>query len=492
MQTIRGRLATWYALAMGATLGVFAVSVYVVERTWISERIEERLQIEADLIGAILSGARLSIDSMSRVDTTRVPSDADFPVAYRLDPGVAAAIAGVSDYVLLLSSDPARVQSFANARAAAHDVPTQNLFAWAARRALDAGVNFGIADLDRPVGTVRFYVNPIETPDVSAVVVGVPNSEVRSHLDRLLSVMITVAALVVAASTWIAYLLAGRTLNPVDLIVDEVEAISDGRSLHRRLAVPRTRDELSRLTTTLNAMLGRLESSFFALRRFTADASHELKTPLTVLRAGIERAITHPKATDDVLEVLEETLVEVNRMTELVDSLLMLARTDEGRAGLHMEPVDLREILGEVAETASILEEGALVNVEVEVPADSQMVTVDRSRVRQLLMNLLTNAIKYNQPGGHVTIDSNTEDGQLVIRVVDTGVGMSIAELEHVFQRFWRADPARSRKGQRSGAGLGMAICKWIAEAHGGSIEAKSKRGKGTTMTVRFPIENEV
>jgi signal transduction histidine kinase len=119
------------------------------------------------------------------------------------------------------------------------------------------------------------------------------------------------------------------------------------------------------------------------------------------------------------------------------------------------------------------------------------MVTVDRSRVRQLLMNLLTNAIKYNQPGGGVTVDTETEDGELVIRVIDTGVGMSGVELEHVFQRFWRADPARSRKGQRSGAGLGMAICKWIAEAHGGSIEAKSIRGKGTTMTVRLPIENE-
>jgi signal transduction histidine kinase len=239
-------------------------------------------------------------------------------------------------------------------------------------------------------------------------------------------------------------------------------------------------------------MLGRLESSFFALRRFTADASHELKTPLTVLRAGIERAITHPDSTDDVLEVLEETLVEVNRMTELVDSLLMLARTDEGRAALHKEPVDLREILGEMAETASILEEGSSVSVSVEVPEEPITVLVDRSRIRQLLMNLLTNAIKFNQPEGRVTVETEVEEENLVIRVSDTGVGMSGSELEHAYQRFWRADLARSRKGQRPGTGLGLAICKWIAEAHGGSIDAKSKRGKGTTMTVKLPLAHEV
>ena len=227
------------------------------------------------------------------------------------------------------------------------------------------------------------------------------------------------------------------------------------------------------------------------MARFFADASHELKTPLTVLRSGIERAITHPNTTDDVLEILEETLVEVNRMTELVDSLLMLARTDEGRAGILKEPVDLREILSEVAETASILEEGSAVTVSVMVPDEPRMVMVDRGRIRQLLMNLLTNAIKFNQPGGSVTVETDVEEGNLIINVRDTGVGMSGAELAHVYQRFWRADPARSRTGQRAGTGLGMAISKWIAEAHGGSIEAKSKRGKGTTMTVNLPIEDE-
>jgi signal transduction histidine kinase len=227
------------------------------------------------------------------------------------------------------------------------------------------------------------------------------------------------------------------------------------------------------------------------LRRFTADASHELKTPLTVLRSGIERAITHPEVRPEVLEVLEDTLLEVKRMTELVDSLLTLARADEGRAPLHVEQVDLRDLMNETAETAGILGEQASVTVTVAAPRRSRMLSVDRNRIRQLLMNLLTNAIKYTPVGGKVTFDATIRGDDVVFTVSDTGVGIAPGELPHVFDRVWRADPARSRTGQRSGAGLGLAISKWIAEAHGGSIQVNSRPGKGTTMIVTLPISGE-
>jgi heavy metal sensor kinase len=300
--------------------------------------------------------------------------------------------------------------------------------------------------------------------------------------------MLWTAPFVLAASLLIGYLLVGRTLKPVDQIVDEVEAISDGRSLHRRLAEPKTHDELARLNSTLNAMLARLEQSFATLRRFTADASHELKTPLTVLRSGIERSLTHPTTSPDVMETLEETLLEVNRMAELVDSLLTLARADEGRAPLHLDDLDLREVLAELAETAGILGEQVSVDVAVEVPQQPILMRADRSRLRQLLQNLLSNAIKYTPSGGSVWIGSATEDGRVVLTVRDAGIGIAPGDLPHIFDRFWRADPARSRTGARPGAGLGLAISKWIAEAHGGSIAVQSKPGRGTTFTVTLPI----
>ena len=304
--------------------------------------------------------------------------------------------------------------------------------------------------------------------------------------------MLLTAPLFIGLSVLIGYFLVGRTLQPVDTIVDEVEAISDGRSLHRRLAEPRSHDELARLSGTLNAMLSRLEVSFASLRRFTADASHELKTPLTVLRSGIERAITHPKAPPEVMEVLEETLVEVNRMAELVDALLTLARADEGRAPLHLEQACLQDLLGEVSETASILGEQADVAVSVHVPDQPITLAVDPSRIRQLLMNLLTNAIKYTPQGGEVVIDCARADGQVILSVRDTGVGIAPGDLPHIFDRFWRADQARSRTGSRPGAGLGLAISKWIAEAHGGTITVQSRAGRGTTFTVILPIGEAV
>ncbi|HEU4763886.1 MAG TPA: HAMP domain-containing sensor histidine kinase, partial [Gemmatimonadales bacterium] len=261
----------------------------------------------------------------------------------------------------------------------------------------------------------------------------------------------------------------------------------DGRSLHKRIAVPPTADELARLATKVNEMLGRLEASFSSLRRFTADASHELKTPLQVLRSGVERALTHQGTPPEILEALDETLNEINAMSELVESLLTLARADEGAITLAVEPADLRAVLGEVGETTSILGDQAGVKVFTALPPGPMVVPVDRPRIRQMLMNLATNAVKYTPAGGQVDLQL-TESGRHVTFVVrDNGIGIAPGDLPHIFDRFWRADVARSRTGERAGAGLGLAITKWIAEAHGGHIAVQSRPGRGTVFTITLP-----
>src|SRR5437667_11875283 len=164
-------------------------------------------------------------------------------------------------------------------------------------------------------------------------------------------------------------------------------------------------------------MMARLERSFAALRRFTADASHELKTPLTVVRAGVERAITRPEMPPETLATLEETLQEVNRMTELLDSLLTLARADEGRAELHREPVDLRQIIEEAGETGELLAEHAGVGIDIRLPSEPVVVSVDRSRVRQLALNLIENAVKYTPCGGQVSVELGTSRQQCYFHV---------------------------------------------------------------------------
>ena len=478
MRTLRSRLAVAYAAALIITLGVFSGTIFVVQRSESFGELDARARLEGDLIAELLAAAARGPDSIIVPDPqTKRPV---------LAPNIASLLEVVPDYALVVG--PGREVLFLSADA--RELGYNTL-----QRLLDVAdaappvASFGVAQLGQPAGQVRYYTRRIERagPRVVRVMAGASTGGALLVPARLLSVMLLTTPLIVAASIIIGYYLVERTLRPLDVIVDDMEAITDGRSLHRRLAEPRTTDELVRLTATLNAMLARLERSFLSLRRFTADASHELKTPLTVLRSGIERALTHPRTSPAVMEVLEETLVEVNRMAELVEALLTLARADEGRAPLDLEPVDLRDLIGEITETAGILGEQADVNVEVVALQQPLVVEIDRSRIRQLLMNLLTNAIKYTPTGGQVTLDCGTEDGTVVLTVRDTGIGVAPGDLPHIFDRFWRADAARSRTGERTGAGLGLAICKWIAEAHGGTITAQSRPARGSTFTVTIP-----
>jgi signal transduction histidine kinase len=299
--------------------------------------------------------------------------------------------------------------------------------------------------------------------------------------------MLVIAPVILAASILVGYLLAGQSLKPLGLMIKELEAITDGRSLHRRLAVDRTADEVARLGDAVNRMFERLEASFAALRRFTADASHELKTPLMVLRAGVERALTSSATPPESLLALDESLLEVNRMAELVDSLLTLARADEGRLPLAVETCDLRDLVSEAAETANILAEPAGLAVTTSIPDTAVLLDVDRNRIRQMLLNLVTNAVKYTKPGGRVTLGLSDQGDRVILTVGDSGIGIAAGDLPHIFDRFWRADPARTREGDRPGVGLGLAITKWIAEAHGGTITVQSRPGRGTIFTVTLP-----
>jgi len=480
MRTIRARLAASYAVAMAVTMFAYSMVIYLVQRRENLDELDRRAQLESNLIAAALTEAYRARGNLVARDSVN-----GRPV---LSPDVAPMLEGVPGYVIVTGADGDVLHLSPDARALPYGslvLLLQRVFAPA-----PAGAHTGAIRLEGRPGEIRYSVRAITeaSPDIAAVLSGASSADVVLGPERLLVAMILIAPGILMASAFIGYFLVGRTLKPVDRVVDEVEAITDGRSLHRRLEPVDTGDELARLTSTLNAMLERLERSFVALRRFTADASHELKTPLTVLRSGIERAVTHPRTAPEVLEVLDETLAEVNRMTEMVDSLLMLARADEGRAPLHLEPLDLRAPLGEVAETAGILGEQAGVQVKVRIPAEPLILDADHARIRQLLMNLLTNAIKYTPAGESVEIESTVRGGEITVSVRDTGIGIAPGDLPHIFDRFWRADQARSRTGQRPGVGLGLAISKWIAEAHGGTISVQSRPGRGTTFLVTLPM----
>jgi signal transduction histidine kinase len=325
-------------------------------------------------------------------------------------------------------------------------------------------------------------------PLISQVIVGIPDQFVQLSGQLLVGTVFVILPFILVGASIVAWFMADGVFAPMHELTEQLEAITDGRSLHRRLPPSLENDELGRLTTTINAMLSRLELSFSALRRFTADASHELKTPLAVLRADVERAM-HPRTTkDDRMVALEESLQEVTRMSDLVDSLLTLARADEGRFELATEEVRIEPLLHDVYETATILGETA--GLSISMPSiDDAVVHGERTRLRQLLLNLVTNAIKYTPRGGKVEIASVLKaPGEIAITVRDTGIGISATDLPHIFDRFWRADRARSRAAERSGFGLGLAISQYIAHAHGGSLTAQSRLGRGTLFTLVLPV----
>jgi heavy metal sensor kinase len=477
VESIRGRLTLWYGAALILSLAVFAVVLYLARRSASYQDLDRRIQSEADLTAGILAESYRARGVLVEPDTAGRPV---------LIPEVAAVLEVVPDFLLLTSRDGRLLFASPDARALTF-AEFEQLSGLVARTPPGRVPEKHRIVPDGP--TLHYVIRAIPQAggQFGALFAGADTRSAELGLQQLVSTIIVAFVIGLVPAVLVGRWLAGRALEPVDRMITEVREISDGRTLHRRLAVPMVKDEMGRLAETLNEMMSRLERSFAALRRFTADASHELKTPLTVVRAGVERAITRPDVPQETLAALEETLQEVNRMTELLDSLLTLARADEGRAELHRDPVDLRAIVAEAGETGELLAEHAGVAIDIGTPPEPVVLAVDRSRVRQLILNLIENAVKYTPRGGNVSVQLGVSDGKVLLTVADSGIGIAPGDLPHIFDRFWRADSARTRTGARPGAGLGLAISKWIAEAHGGTIEVQSRPGRGTTFTVTFP-----
>ncbi len=476
MTTIRRRLTLWYTVALAVTVLAFGTALYLERRQSSIKELDQRISLEADLAHRWLQE---SYKILGRIVTSSGASAA-------LDPGISAYLESVRDY-LIVADTAGQVLALSEVTRALPADALERLAAPLAKPGLRK--HTGTLGLGQPAGGVRYLAVPVEDagPRVRGLLVATPTAQAAFGPADLLRSMLLIAPIILVGAGLVGYWLAGTSLRPVQTIMDEVEAISDGRSLHRRLAVPLSGDEMARLALTVNGMLARLEQSFGSLHRFTADASHELKTPLMVLRAGVERALVHPGTPPEILQSLDETLAQINQMTEMVESLLTLARADEGRAPLAVEECDLRELVIDVAETAGMLGEGVGVIELHAVPDTPVRLAVDRGRIEEMLLNMVTNAIKYTPQGGTVALNLEQDDESVTLSVRDSGVGIAPGDLPHIFERFWRADPARSRTGDRPGVGLGLAITKWIAEAHGGSITVQSRPGRGSVFTVRLP-----
>ena len=279
------------------------------------------------------------------------------------------------------------------------------------------------------------------------------------------------------------WLLARRALKPVDIMTQAARRIS-GEHLDERLQETGSGDELDRLAKTLNNMLGRLDDAFHQIRQFSADASHELQTPLTILKGEMEVALRSPRSPEEYQGVLESGLEEIDRISHLVEGLLLLARADAGVLRLDLRPVKLKELLQEIYEQMKVVADDHSVSLQT-ASLEAVSIQGDREHLRRLLLNVVDNAIKYTPAGGSVALSLQDDGGWASLKVSDTGIGLSKKEQERIFSRFHRATEARSR--DEKGVGLGLSLARSIAEAHGGRIQVESTPGQGSTFTVLLP-----
>jgi heavy metal sensor kinase len=316
-----------------------------------------------------------------------------------------------------------------------------------------------------------------------SVEVGVSTAAIGALLRQLLWLTALGLPIIVVVAVSGGYLLVKRTLAPVERIANKAELITH-HNLAERLPVVRTGDELERLAISLNRMISRIDEAFQQSKRFVADASHELRTPLTVLRSELESLAHNPPPESDPYERLGSLLQPVERLSKTVDRLFALSRLDAGEAQTEWIEIDLGELVATTADQMLLLAADKGITVTCEAQG-RVLVSGDRSRLKQVVVNLLDNAIKYTPANGAVHLQVTAAEGRAVLSVEDSGVGIPAEALPHVFERFYRVDTTRS--DETGGAGLGLAIVKTICDAHGAAVRVASALGRGSSFHVTFP-----
>jgi heavy metal sensor kinase len=318
-----------------------------------------------------------------------------------------------------------------------------------------------------------------------SIQVAAPLKEFYEALERFrLILWFSVPLLLIGAGLG-GYLISRRALKPVDQIATAAESISI-TNLSDRLEVPKSSDELQRLSETLNRMLARLDTSVRRISQLTADASHELRAPVSLIRTTAELAVQGGRTNTEYHGDMVQILAEAERTSRLIDSMLLLARADAGEGGLQHELTDVSMSVREAVGQGRSLAAEKRIDLTADLSSEPIVVRGDSEALRRLFFILIDNAVKYTPEAGRVRVDVRPEKGLATITVTDSGIGIPQSDQPHIFDRFWRADKVRSRGV--GGAGLGLSIARWIVDEHHGSMDVQSQPGQGSTFTVQIPF----
>ncbi len=456
---IRIRLTLWYTFLLGAILVAFSILLYWVLKFSLHNQVDSNLQDRAQQVGAGIV-AQAVIRQAGNVVGIEVPELNVFS-----SPAIFIQVIQ-ADGSLVTATDNLGKQRF----------PADEQILQANR---DGHSIYKTITIDKT--HLRIYSAPIRlgTRVVGAVQVGQSLKEAEDTLQQVLVFLTggTVAALIVAGL--VGAFLAWTTLRPIEKINQAAMRIVSAQDLKQRLPTSETNDEIDRLIVTINDMLERLDNFFQAQVRLSADVSHELRTPLTVIRGNVDLlrrgAANDPSELNEALSIMDG---ELDRMSRIVADLLLLSQADAGLS-LRMQPVELDTIILDVYRQARVTANGVNIQLGHE---DQAVIQGDADRLKQLLLNLVTNALKHTPTGGYVTLSLYREPEWVRITVTDTGRGIAPTALPHIFERFYRAED-----NNQKGTGLGLSIAQWIAQAHGGQITVTSEVGKGSVFTLWLP-----
>ncbi len=331
----------------------------------------------------------------------------------------------------------------------------------------------------------RFVTMPVKEGKSVAYIVQVASPLIFTYttLNRVkLILFVTLPLTVIIASILAGMFLASITLKPLNNMIETVRQIT-GANLDTRVDIPENMHEIRELAETFNDMLERINRSFAVQKQFMQDVSHELKTPLTVIRGEMEVALKRERSINEYRDILESSLDEIKKINRILESLLALARFDSDAVSLHKESTDITELIKEILNDIEILALQKNIEITVITEASDNIVNIDRERMRRVFYNIFDNAIKYSSEKGKIEIDIGRVDGEVFINISDSGPGISEEDIPYIFDRFYRADKARCSEG----FGLGLSIAKSIVKAHGGNIEVRSVSGAGSTFTIYLP-----
>ena len=461
VKSIHFRMTAWYAGLLVSLLILFGASVYFGLRSYLERTVRAALSEQARAVGE-------EIDE--RVTDKRLPTIVNY-LNEKFAPQLNARfirVTNVTGGVLYLSK---RTSDRLLEPAVVPTPPRQSEHEYASEAFLPNGKR------------VLVQVFPVVTPDGTVIVeVGSLYGPIEAVLSGLMMTFALGMPVIVAVAIGGGYLLTRRAMRKVDEITVQAEHISSN-NLSERLPVFETGDELERLTMALNRMMERLDDAFQHINRFSADVSHELRTPLTILRGELEAAVQQERLTPELLDLVGSALEETERLRTIVDQLLIVSRLDAGGVQMERVPLDLGQLATSTVEQMLLLAEEKSITVRCDAPPGVE-VEGDPSRLKQVVVNLLDNAIRYTGEGGSISISAANQNGWATLIVTDNGVGIPREALPHVFERFYRADKARSRYS--GGSGLGLSIVNAICTAHRGEVEIASTEGVGTTVTIRL------